>query len=144
MRIKITTGDTNTILLFDGANPDYSGVPSYALKELEKAIDAGNYETIPDPPPFVDDSPQWDNFNKAFLANPEWQAGSIQLKETGAVGDQVLIAMISAASNGNADALQASFGLAIALMDSIGNPIPSETLAIWQGLANQYHIPVIF
>lgn len=129
------------------AGADDLSPPGYELIEAIAGVDIGWIRqgdgsfinpNPPAPEPDPEPTPQWEAFNLAFLANAYWQAVSAQLPA------QVLMGVAATAANANAPNLQSAYNIAKTVMAQVGQDIPDEALREWQGIANQFNIPITF
>lgn len=91
-----------------------------------------------DPEPVPPPAPEWEAFNIAFLADPDWQLISAQLPA------QILMGVAASAATANAPALQSAYNIAKGVMAQANEIIPDVTLESWQAIADTYHIPITF
>ena len=116
--------------------PDFTGFSEPTLSVLQAAwsafLESGEpLEIVPDPvAPEPTLEPLWTAFNTALLTDPYWQSWAIP--------QDLRTAIIMAAVIGKGDTFQAAYDTAKAIV-----PLSGDAIASWQGLADQYHIPLV-
>lgn len=129
-------GATTPVPWVDGA-PDFSGFTDPTLSVLQQSwaafLESGQeLEVIPDPPP-PPPEPDWTAFNTAMLGDVDWNAWITQ-------NPLLTSATTTASLNQDAALLQTTLETAISVL---GAPDP-VAVQRWQGLADQYNIPISF
>lgn len=137
-------GATTPVPWIDNA-PDLSGFTEPTLSVLQTSwqafLDSGTeLEIVSDPEPIVEvPAPDWDGFNAAMLANPEFNQFTgivLQLAPVVALGIPAALAQVS--SNGvNA------FGLVYSAFCQIGGVQQSQK-DYWADLAESFNLPTDF
>ena len=129
-------GATTPVPWVDGA-PDISGFTDPTLSVLQQSwaafLESGQeLEVIPDPPS-PPPEPNWTAFNTAMLGDTDWNAWITQ-------NPLLTSATTTASLSQNSELLQATIKTAIAVL-SQPDPVAAQR---WQGLADQYNIPISF
>lgn len=134
---NITAGETNST---PPEGTEYRAVADDVAVDIGWVV-AGDVYTNPNPPPLPptpEPVPEWEAFNIAFLADPNWQVISAQLPP------QILMGVAASAATANAPALQSAYNIAKGAMASVGQTIPDAALESWQAIADTHHIPITF
>jgi hypothetical protein len=129
MKIKIKTGETRTIVPFDGTSPDLSNIPASTRALVQAAFNAGDYEVMPAVE--IIPTPDWTGFNLAIVADPSWQSWDIPTDLRNAL---ICTAVVE---------LESKFRTAYQTAKAIVPP-STEAVAFWQQVAAEFHIPLIF
>ena len=129
MKILIYIGTVKTIIPWNGTQPNLEKIPEYAHTAILNAFDNGNYELMPST--VIIDDPDWSGFTAAVFFNTHWQTWEIP--------QDARTAIITAA----VAELKEKFDNAYGIAKQITPPSPSA-IAVWQSLADQYHLPLTF
>lgn len=122
--------------LLDGAFiPPVSSNPDW--QDYQDWLSSGNTPAPADiiPEPVM---PDWEGFNIAFLADPDWQTVSAQLPL------QVLMGVAASAATANLGGLQSAYNIAKGAMAQAGQLPPQATLDSWQAIADAHNIALTF
>ena len=156
MQIEISTENATTWLPWvddvgatrcDGY-PDFSAFQGQTRQVLEEAwqsfLNSGDPLIIePDPEPIPEIVPDWIGFNTALLSDLYWRAIATELEST-PVGKDLKEGLVANAAGGLAEALRASYLMAVQYLESQSFPLDPAAIAAWNGYASTFNIPISF